>query len=128
MSSSHNVKQNGHKPSLNTIDEKHTDMLKQISTVDSDIIPKLNAEKDKLKSYIRTLHTNQISEYLDARDRINEIRTEIRNHKKESKDYMLNNAQYIFDYFEQKQQISNKMEKSQNMSSVNTFFKIKSIR
>jgi hypothetical protein len=126
MSSSHNVKQNGHKPSLNTIDEKHTDMLRQISAVDSDIIPKLNAEKEKLKSYIRTLHTNQISEYLDARDRINEIRTEIRNHKKESKDYMLNNAKYIFDYFEQKQQISNKMEKSQNMSSVNTFFKIKS--
>lgn len=127
MSGSHNnVKINSHKTSLNTIDEKHTDMLRKINNVTEDIIPRLNAEKERLKQYIHTLKSEQLSEYLDARDRINDIRTEIRNHKKDNKDYMLNNAKYIFDYFEQKQQISNKMDKNQNMSSVNTFFKIKS--
>ena len=126
MSGSNIIKPNGHKPSLNTIDEKHTDMLRQIHNVAEEIIPRLNSEKEQLKRYIRTLTSDQVSECLDARDRINDIRKEIRNHRKENKEYMLNNAKYIFGYFEQKQQISNKLEKVQNMSSVNTFFKIKS--
>ena len=121
MSGSNIIKPNGHKPSLNTIDEKHTDMLRQIHNVAEEIIPRLNSEKEQLKRYIRTLTSDQVSECLDARDRINDIRTEIRNHRKENKEYMLNNAKYIFGYFEQKQQISNKLEKVQNMSSVNTF-------
>jgi len=126
MSGSQNVKMNGHKPSINTIDEKHTDMLRQINELNEDVIPRLNAEKEALKSYIRKLRPEQVSEYLDARDRMNDIRTTIRNHKRSCKEYMLNNAKYIFGYFEQKQQISNKLEHTQNTSSVNTFFKIKS--
>jgi hypothetical protein len=125
MSSSQPIKINGQK-TLHTIDEKHTDMLRHINDVEQEIIPKLTTEIDNLKTYMQSLHPDQISEYLDARDKIHRLRDEIRKHKKESKDYMLNNAKYIFDYFEQKQQISNKVEKTQNMSSVNSFFKIKS--
>jgi hypothetical protein len=123
--SSSQIKTTGQKH-INTIDEKHTDMLRLFNETETEVIPKLNAEKDKLKSYIRTLRPDQVSEYLDARDRITEIQSEISKHKKNRKEYMLNNAKYIFDYFEQKQQISNKIEQTQNMSSVNTFFKIKS--
>ena len=123
--SSTQIKTTGQKH-INTIDEKHTDMLRLFNETETEVIPKLNAEKDKLKSYIRTLRPDQVSEYLDARDRINDIQSEINKHKKDRKEYMLNNAKYIFDYFEQKQQISNKLEQTQNMSSVNSFFKIKS--
>jgi hypothetical protein len=126
MSGNHKIKLTGHKTSINTIDEKHTDILKQFNEIETTTIPKLNLEKDILKSYIQSLNANQITEYLDARDRINQIRNEISRYKKENKEYMLNNAKYIFDYFEQKQQISNKQEPSQNVSAVNSFFKIKS--
>ena len=126
MSGKYKIKLSGQKTSINTIDEKHTDILKQFNEIESTVIPKLNLEKQELKSYIQTLKTNQIAEYLDARDRINQIRNEINKYKKENKEYMLNNAKYIFDYFEQKQQISNKQEPSQNVSAVNSFFKIKS--
>ena len=126
MSGNHKIKLTGHKTSINTIDEKHTDILKQFNEIETTTIPKLNLEKEELKSYIQSLNANQITEYLDARDRINQIRNEISRYKKENKEYMLNNAKYIFDYFEQKQQISNKQEPSQNVSAVNSFFKIKS--
>ena len=126
MSGKYKIKLSGQKTSITTIDEKHTDILKQFNEIESTVIPKLNLEKQELKSYIQTLKTNQIAEYLDARDRINQIRNEINKYKKENKEYMLNNAKYIFDYFEQKQQISNKQEPSQNVSAVNSFFKIKS--
>ena len=126
MSGNHKIKLSGQKTTINTIDEKHTEILKQFNEIETTLIPKLNLEKEELKSYIQTLHSNQVTEYLDARDRINQIRNEISRYKKENKEYMLNNAKYIFDYFEQKQQISNKQEPSQNVSAVNSFFKIKS--
>ena len=127
MSGNHKIKLSGQKTSINTIDEKHTDILKQFNEIETTLIPKLILEKEELKSYIRTLNSNQIAEYLDARDRTNQIRNDIQKYKKENKEYMLNNAKYIFDYFEQKQQISNIQEPSQNISAVNSFFKIKSI-
>jgi len=127
MSGNHKIKLSGQKTSINTIDEKHTDILKQFNEIETTLIPKLMLEKEELKSYIRTLNSNQIAEYLDARDRTNQIRNDIQKYKKENKEYMLNNAKYIFDYFEQKQQISNIQEPSQNISAVNSFFKIKSI-
>lgn len=126
MSGNNKIKVSGQKPLINTIDEKHTEILKHFNEVETTIIPKLNLEKEELKSYIRTLNSNRIAEFLDARDRINQIRNEISRYKKEKKEYMLNNAKYIFDYFEQKQQISIKQEPSQNVSAVNSFFKIKS--
>jgi hypothetical protein len=126
MSGNNKIKLSGQKPLINTIDEKHTEILKHFNEIETTVIPKLNKEKEALKSHIRTLNSNQIAEFLDTRDRIHQIRNEISRYKKENKEYMLNNAKYIFDYFEQKQQISIKQEPSQNVSAVNSFFKIKS--
>jgi len=125
MSGSHKSKTNGNKTSIHTIDEKHTDMLNRFDEIENTLIPKLSAEKEQLKSYIKTLKSSQIAEYLDARDRIDQIRKDTCKYKKDRKEYMLNNAGYIFDYFEQKQQISNMQDTTKMVSAVNSFFKIK---
>lgn len=125
MSGSQRTKNNVSKSTIHTIDEKHTDMLKQFDEIDNIMIPKLTDEKEELKAYIRTLKTTQVAEYLDARDRIGQIRKDICKYKKDRKEYMLNNAGYIFDYFEQKQQISNLQDTTKSVSTVNSFFKIK---
>ena len=50
--------------------------------------------------------TFSIEQVLDQQDRINEINNEIKSTKSKKKDYFLENSKYIFDYFENKKNIS----------------------
>jgi hypothetical protein len=112
---------------INTIDEKHTEMLNHFETIENVTIPELIAEKSRLKSSISTLKDSQIDEYMDICDKIEYIRSQIRNLKSQKKQYLLENSKYIFDYFEQKKQISNGSNTTnQNVNVLNSFFKIKS--
>jgi hypothetical protein len=113
--------------SINTIDEKHTEMLNRFETIEKVTIPELISEKAKLKTIIPTLKEAQIDEYMDICDKIEYIRSQIRALKTQKKQYLLENSKYIFDYFEQKKQISNGAAPStQNVNVLNSFFKIKS--
>jgi hypothetical protein len=112
---------------INTIDEKHTEMLNRFETIEKSTIPELIAEKARLKATIPTLKESQIDEYMDICDKIELIRNEIRTLKSQKKQYLLENSKYIFDYFEQKKQISSGAAPStQNINVLNSFFKIKS--
>lgn len=51
-----------------------------------------------------------IEQLLDYKDRILEIRTMIKELKQKKKEYYLNNSKHIFDYFEDKQNISKKKQ------------------
>jgi hypothetical protein len=115
------------KSNPNTIDEKHTEMLNLFHDIETVTIPNLVAEKTRLKNQIPTLKDHQIDEYMDIRDKILAIQVQMRSLKSQKKQYLLENSKYIFDYFEQKKQISNTSNlTNQNANVLNTFFKIKS--
>jgi hypothetical protein len=102
-------------------------MLNHFHEIESTTIPNLQTEKLRLKSIIPTLKYHQIDEYMDIRDKITDIRSQIRSLKSQKKMSLLDNSKYIFDYFEQKKQISNSSNNTnQNTNVLNSFFKIRS--
>jgi len=110
---------------VNTLDEKHNEILNQIHINETERLPSLEQEIEDLKSRVKTLKPNQIDEYMDIKDSIQKKRQEIKTIRSERKKYLLENSKYIFDYFEQKKDISAGGGK-QNTNVLNTFFKIKS--
>ena len=108
----------------NTIDEKHTEMLNQFYENENEIIPKLLEEKTQLKSMISNLKENEIDAYMDIRDKIHNINSQVKELKKQKKRYLLDNSKYIFKYFEEKKKISSG-DNNQNVKVLNSFFKIK---
>lgn len=110
---------------LYTLDEKHDDILNKIHINETEVLPKLEEDIVLLKSRVSSLKPNQIDEYMDIKDKIQQKKQEIKSIKSERKKYLLENSQYIFNYFEEKKDISSGGGK-QNTNILNTFFKIKS--
>jgi len=110
----------------NTIDEKHTEMLNQFHEIETETIPKLTAEKERLKSLIPTLKEHEIDAYMDIRDKVLDIQKKIKELKQQKKKYLLDNSKYIFEYFEEKKKISSG-DNNQNVNVLNSFFKIKAV-
>ena len=54
----------------NTIDEKHTEMLNEFHTIETETIPRLTKEITELKEQAHLLCDNQIDEFMDIRDKI----------------------------------------------------------
>jgi hypothetical protein len=112
---------------VNTLDEKHNELLEHFHDIETKKIPDILSEIQSLKDKIKTLNENQIEQYLDIRDKILSLRVDLKSLKNEKKNYLLDNSKYIFQYFEQKQQISSGTVQPQNSCNVvNSFFKIKS--
>jgi hypothetical protein len=109
---------------INTIDEKHTELLKLFHENETETIPRLLAEKERLKAIIPTLQDHQIDAYMEIRDKIFDIKSKIKELKQEKKKYLLDNSKYIFNYFEEKKKISSG-DNNQNVKILNSFFKIK---
>jgi hypothetical protein len=113
---------------INTIDETHQSMLIKFQEHKEETIPNLINKKKRLNAIIPTLNKGQVSEYMEICDQIKTITSQIRDLKHEKKRYLLDNSKYIFDFFEQKKQISgNSINVNQNIDTLNSFFKIKSI-
>jgi len=110
---------------MTSLDEKHTEMLDLFNENETETIPQLQVEIEELKTQINSLHKNQIELKLDLKDQIKEKRALIKQLKDQKTKYLLDNSQYIFDYFEQKKQISSG-EPAQNVTVLNSFFKVKS--
>jgi hypothetical protein len=108
---------------LNTIDEKHTEMLNHFHILETKTIPELIEQKKQLKSHLLKVK-HKIEEYMDTKDKIKEITREIKDLQKEKTVYFLKNSKYIFEYFEEKKKISSGDNK-QNENILNAFFKIK---
>jgi len=101
-------------------------MLDHFEKIENDIIPNLKKEKENLKEKVSILKEHELDEFMKIKDRVNEIHQELKELKFEKKKYLLNNSKLIFDYFEQKQQISNDSNTiNQNTNVLNSFFKIK---
>jgi hypothetical protein len=115
------------KQSAITLDTKHKEFLNEFSKDENDRIPNLKLEKQQLKQ--KLLEDLTIEQQLEIEDKINEISDQIKEIKSRKKSYFLDNSKFIFDYFENKKNISegNKVEINSNKTKlINTFFKIKS--
>lgn len=126
MSSNQKKSNTQTKLGLHTIDIKHSELLDQFDIIETETIPKLLDEKEILKNRIKTMRRNEYDDYMNIRDRIIAIGAEISRLKNKKKNYLLDNSKHIFDYFEQKKQISEDSNTvNQNSNVLNSFFKIK---
>ena len=116
------------KKSIITLDGKHKEFINEFNKDEQDNIPKLKKEKQEIEEKLLKNDDEQtmtIEEILDYKDRINEINQEIKNIKIKKKEYFLDNSKYIFDYFENKKNISNGEVVSKPKNKIlDAFFKI----
>ena len=115
---------------INNLDEKHNDMLEQfhIDVTEKRGDTNLQEERKKLHRQLETLKPHQIlDQILDIQGKeIAQITQEIKMLKGKKKKYLLDNSKYIFDFYEQKKQISEGDNIiNQNTKVLNSFFKIK---
>jgi hypothetical protein len=110
-----------------TLDSKHKDYINEFTKDDKDRIPFLKEEKNNLSKQLTNISLN-IEQQLDLKDKIEEITRKIKKLQSKKKDYYLDNSKYIFEYFENKKNISSK-ESAAPLTNKNTllenFFKIK---
>lgn len=110
---------------LISIDIKHDEMLAYFKSIDDTLIPNLQAEKEELKKELKTMPRNKVDSIMNMKDKITEIRTEIKRLSNAKKNYFLENSKIIFNYFEEKQQINNNANVKRNSKAMHSFFKIK---
>ena len=110
-------------PVQHTIDKKHSQMLEEFHMNESVHIPELLTQKKSLKSQMRSLNSDQVEQYMELKDRHAAIDATIKDLKLQKKKYLLDNSKHIFNYFEEKKQISSGGNK--NVNVLNTFFKVK---
>jgi len=113
------------KKTLTTLDNKHKEFLNDFSKDENVNIPKLKNEKLELKKQLE--NTLSLEDKLDIQDKINEINLLLKKLKLKKKEYFLDNSKYIFDYFENKKNISNvnsNNNENNKTNILNNFFKI----
>ena len=110
-----------------TLDSKHKEYLNEFSKDEEHKIPELKLEKKELKKELELNNEiDNIEKKLDIIDRINEINLIIKETNIKKKEYFLDNSKYIFDYFENKKNISTGVTPISNKNKLlNSFFKIK---
>ena len=110
-------------PILHSIDKKHGQLLEEFHNDETVLIPTLLESKNRLKSKIRSLTSGRIEEYVDLKDQIDTIKTQIKELRLKKKRYLLENSKHVFNYFEEKKKIST--GESSNVNVLNSFFKLK---
>lgn len=102
-----------------TLDSKHSEIMKEIESQEESI-PKYEEFLHKYKSIIKNKEYKSVDEKLDIIDAIKDIRKKIKMAQDRKKQYFLDNSKYIFNYFENKKEISNNNNKK---VILNNFFK-----
>jgi len=108
---------------VQTIDEKHTEMLNHFYQIETVEIPLLQHKIQELKQNLKM--TTTIDKIMEIKDQLCLNREKMSEIKSKKKQYLLDNSQFIFSYFEQKKQIS-QGGGNKNTNILNSFFKIKS--
>ena len=108
--------------SLVTLDNKHNEILENISKNETEELPKLIKRRKFLRKKISDNIENKnlsVDEKLKYQDEIKVLSKKIVKLKNEKKEYLLDNSKYIFDYFEKKKEIT---EGSNKVKVLNSFF------
>ena len=87
-----------------TVDNKHQEMMNNFNNIENNLIPSLEKEKQNLKKLIKS--EQSIEEKLELQDKLKEIKKRISKEKKKKKEYLLQNAKHVFDYFEKKKDLT----------------------
>jgi len=110
------------KKNINTIDSKHTEIIENTRIAKEIELPELKQTKSELKLKLKQSNLS-IDERLQLTDKLKEIKQQIANINKMEKEYLLNNSEFIFDYFENKKNIADCSNKPIS-SALDKFFKI----
>jgi len=91
--------------SIVTVDNKHQEMINKFENNEKNAIPQL---KKNIKSFKKKIKNKKISlsKKFDLEDSIKNLKKKIREMEKEKKKYFLDNSEYIFNYYENKQILS----------------------
>ena len=114
-----------------TLDGKHKEFLNEFTKDETNKIPELKNEKKQLIMKLENEKDDlTVEQKLDISDRIKDITELIKKLKIKKKEYFLDNSKYIFDYFENKKNISsgnntNASNNSTKSKLLNNFFKIR---
>jgi hypothetical protein len=100
-----------------TLDGKHKEFLNEFDKNEFDTIPKLKQERGLLNQQIEHLDKSNIEQIMDTKDRIKEINILIKELKDKKNNYFLDNSKFIFEYFENKKNITNIDPNSTSTSS-----------
>jgi len=113
-----------------TLDNKHKEFINEFAKDENTRIPDLESEKIQIKKQLKD-EENNIELKLELLDKLKDINSKIKELKNKKKEYFLDNSKYIFEYFENKKNISNQetntsSSKNNNKNQIlNQFFKIK---
>lgn len=123
------------KKNTTTLDGKHKEFMNKFMTDEYDKIPELKKEYQEHKQFLINTNSNtnntttSIENIMEIKDRMIEISQIIKELKNKKNEYFLDNSKFIFEYFENKKDISNNENKGKNCQSksqlVDKFFKIK---
>ena len=104
-----------------TLDNKHNEIIKSFKYNEDVLVPKCLKQIDKLE--LMLIKTKNKTEILEL---INKHKNTIKALRNKEKNYYLNNSKYIFDYFENKKNISSNeaIENSDKNNIVKQFFSL----
>jgi len=114
-----------------TLDNKHKEFINEFAKDENNRIPELQNEKKQIKDQLK--QDINIELKLELSDKLKDINSKIKELKTKKTAYFLDNSKYIFEYFENKKNISNEdsniTNTRQNATSnknkiLNKFFKI----
>ena len=106
--------------SITTLDSKHHEYLEKFYRDDTVVIPDKEAQIEALR--VRLKLKLPLEERLDIKDEINRLLRSIKLLKKKKQKYYLDNSRHIFEYFEDKKNIS--VGNTDKVTLLNNFFKI----
>lgn len=113
----------GKKKEHQSIDEKHQEMMNVFKLIEEHTIPELEKEVDDLQNCTQKI-TKKTEEYYEMKEKMKNKKREIKILRQKKKKYLLDNAKYIFHYYEDKQKTSTGYN-VKDTSTINHFFKIK---
>ena len=103
-----------------TLDSKHKEITETIKKDTLETLPELKGQKKQLLEFLKQDNLNiSIDERLNKEDNLKEIISKIKLIKKREKEYFLNNSNYIFDYFENKKNISENTNNENETNEIN---------
>mgnify|MGYP005642028197 CR=1 FL=1 len=114
------------KKSILTLDNQHSDKMKEFHEIEHKTIPILKARKKHLKQLL--LVKTKIEDILNIKDEIKDIKKKIKNLEQKKKVYLLDNSKFIFPYFEKKKQLSQGKQENKNKILHNFFKKDKDVQ
>jgi hypothetical protein len=110
------------KKRIMTLDSVHRELQSEFNLINTETLPNLIRKKNEImKKLNNTENSLDVNERIELQDSLYDIKQEIHKNKKKIKDYYLNNSKFIFDYFENKKEITNGTNKT---TILNSFFKV----